>query len=168
MRQWNTIRKVIVAANQADPDDPEPLILFYRSFIAQGIAPTKNAVQGLVTASDAAPQDKGLRMMVAMQMLKDGKVADARNALRPIAFDPHGGEMGEAAGADPRETGMPAGQGRAGRLLQPPRENKSDEDPEADSSAFLRPLPAQQRACDPARRRSRRASRRRGGRGGRG
>jgi tetratricopeptide (TPR) repeat protein len=95
--KWNAIRKAVIAANRADPNHPEPLILFYRSFIAQGTEPTKNAVEGLVTASHAAPQDRGLRMNVAMQMLKDGKAADARRALAPIAFDPHGGRLGEVA-----------------------------------------------------------------------
>ncbi len=95
--KWTDIRKSILAANRADPTDPEPLILFYRSFMAQRAEPTANAVLGLVTASDAAPQDRMLRMQVAHQMLKDGKIDDARRALRPIAFDPHGGKISEAA-----------------------------------------------------------------------
>jgi hypothetical protein len=38
-------------------------------------------------------------MMVAYQMLRDGRPKEARNALIPIAFDPHGGAMGKAAAA---------------------------------------------------------------------
>lgn len=94
---WDGIRRLIVAANRADPDDPEPLILFYRSFGAQGIDATPNATMGLVDAFGVAPQDRGLRMTVAYQMLKDGKAAEARKALAPIAFDPHGGKMAEVA-----------------------------------------------------------------------
>jgi hypothetical protein len=52
---------------------------------------------GLVAALQDAPQDKGLRMMVGFQMLKDGRAEDARNALRPVAFDPHGGDLAKAA-----------------------------------------------------------------------
>ncbi|MBW3630913.1 MAG: hypothetical protein KY464_16680, partial [Gemmatimonadetes bacterium] len=38
-------------------------------------------------------------MMLARQFLIDGKAADARAALAPIAFDPHSGGMGEAVTA---------------------------------------------------------------------
>jgi tetratricopeptide (TPR) repeat protein len=41
--QWAQVRKLIAAANRLDPDDPEPLMLFYRSFSAEGREPTKNA-----------------------------------------------------------------------------------------------------------------------------
>ena len=97
--RWKEVRRMIVAANRADPEDPEPKILFYRSFLAEGIEPTKNATMGLLAALQDAPQDKGLRMTVAFQMLKDGRVDDARNALRPVAFDPHGGGIAKAAAA---------------------------------------------------------------------
>ncbi len=96
---WKDVRKWIVAANRADPDDPEPLILFYSSFAAQQKEPTANATMGLTTAMMAAPEDQDLRMKVAFQMLKDDKAKDARTALAPIAFNPHGGEMAQAASA---------------------------------------------------------------------
>ena len=95
--KWREVRRLIAAANRLDPDDPEPLILFYSSFPAEGIEPTKNAVFGLLTALQLAPQDRSLRMMAAFQLLRDGRSADARNALVPIAFDPHGGGMSKAA-----------------------------------------------------------------------
>jgi Flp pilus assembly protein TadD len=93
---WKEIRRLIATANRADPNDPGPLILFHRSFISQGAAPTRNAVEGLLQAFALAPQDLGLRMNVARQLLIDGKAADARRALAPIAYDPHGGELGQA------------------------------------------------------------------------
>jgi tetratricopeptide (TPR) repeat protein len=96
---WKEVRKAIVAANRADPDDPEPLILFYTSYREQGIEPTANATMGLVRALELAPQDGDLRMMAAYQFLIDGKPKEARSALAPIAFDPHGGKKGEAAAA---------------------------------------------------------------------
>lgn len=97
--KWIEVRKLIANANRLDPDDPEPLILFYSSFAAEGIMPTKNAVLGLTTALQLAPQDRPLRMMVAFQMLRDGRPQDARNALVPVAFDPHGGGISQAAAA---------------------------------------------------------------------
>ena len=96
---WKEVRRLIAQANRADPNDAEPLILFYQSFAAQGVAPTRNAVEGLLQAHELAPQDGGLRLAVARQLLVDGKGAEARRALTPLAFDPHGGEAGQAVAA---------------------------------------------------------------------
>jgi tetratricopeptide (TPR) repeat protein len=93
---WNEVRRRMLAANKADPNDPAPFILFYDSFRAQGIAPTANAVKGLQRAFELAPQDRMLRMRMARQYLVDGKGAEARAILVPLAFDPHGGAMSEA------------------------------------------------------------------------
>ena len=92
-------RKWFVAANKLDPDDPEPLILFYQSFVFGGSAPTANAAMGLKEALALAPYDQGLRMMVAHQYLTEGKGEEARETLIPIAYNPHGGAMAEAARA---------------------------------------------------------------------
>ena len=96
---WKAVRRLIGQANRADPDDPEPLILYYQSFAAQGVAPTALAVDGLLQAFALAPQDGGLRMNTARQLLVDGKAAQARRALAPIAYDPHGGAFGQAVAA---------------------------------------------------------------------
>jgi Flp pilus assembly protein TadD len=96
---WKAVRALIVKANRADPNDPRPLILYYRSFGEQGVAPTRLAVDGLLQAFALAPQDLGLRMNAARQLLVDGKAADARRALAPIAYDPHGGALGQAISA---------------------------------------------------------------------
>ncbi len=94
---WKDVRKWFVAANRAEPEDPEPLMLFYTSFLAEGVRPTANAAIGLERALELAPQDSSLRWMVAQQHLRDGKAAEARAALAPVAFDPHGGKAGELA-----------------------------------------------------------------------
>jgi len=96
---WKAVRRLIGQANRADPNDPEPLILYYRSFGEQGIAPTPLAVDGLLQAFALAPQDLGLRMNAARQLLVDGNAPDARRALAPIAYDPHGGALGQAVAA---------------------------------------------------------------------
>ncbi|HEX8224917.1 MAG TPA: hypothetical protein VF605_13945 [Allosphingosinicella sp.] len=96
---WKEARRLIAQANGADPNDPEPLILFFRSFVEQGVPPTRNAVEGLLQAHELAPQDPGLRMSAARQLLVDGKAAEARAALTPIAYDPHGGPLGQAVTA---------------------------------------------------------------------
>ena len=96
---WKKVRSTIVQANRADPNDPRPLLLYYRSFGEQGIAPTRLAVDGLLRAFALAPQDVGLRMNAARQLLVDGQAAEARRAVTPIAFDPHGGALGQAVAA---------------------------------------------------------------------
>ena len=94
---WKEVRKWFTAANRIEPDDPEPLILFYESFAAAGQQPTANASLGLERALELAPQDARLRMMAAHQFLRDGRSADARAALAPVAFNPHGGGAADDA-----------------------------------------------------------------------
>jgi hypothetical protein len=96
---WKSVRRLIGQANRADPNDPKPLILYYQSFGAQGVGPPALAVDGLLRAFELAPQDLGLRMSAARQLLVDGKAAEARRALAPIAYDPHGGALGQAVAA---------------------------------------------------------------------
>ena len=94
---WKEARKWFLAANKLEPEDPEPLMLYYQSFGAAGEPPTANAAEALKYALVLAPQDPGLRWMTGFQLLVEGKAAEARNALAPLAFDPHGG--GNAARA---------------------------------------------------------------------
>jgi hypothetical protein len=65
--------------------------------IAAGAKPTANAANGLFQALALAPQDDGLCWMAALQHLRDNKPEDARFALAPVAFDPHGGASAKAA-----------------------------------------------------------------------
>lgn len=90
-------RATFIAANSIDKEDPEPLMEYYMAYLGQGIAPTANAVAALHYASDLAPQDLGLRMNSAMMYLVDGKTAEARRALIPIAYNPHGADFAEVA-----------------------------------------------------------------------
>jgi hypothetical protein len=92
-------RKLFIAANRIDTEDPEPLMEFYKSFVQEGIRPTDNAIAALHYASDLAPQDRGLRMNSAAQYLAEGKYSEAKDALTLIAYDPHGGDLGQAARA---------------------------------------------------------------------
>lgn len=84
-------------ANQLDPEDPEPLVAFYRSFIEERARPTANAIAAMHYASSLAPHDMGLRMSSARRHLDDKKPAEARRALIPVAYNPHGGALGEEA-----------------------------------------------------------------------
>lgn len=95
---WKAARRWFTRANRAEPGAPEPLIYFYRSFMDAGEKPTPNAVEGLRSAAALAAEDDGLRLMLGHQMLLDGKGKDAREALAPAAYHPHGGGLAEFAG----------------------------------------------------------------------
>lgn len=82
-------RAIFIAANKIDTEDPEPLKEFYESFQAEGVRPTPNAIAALHYASNLAPQDSGLRMNSAYRYIADGKVAEAKRVLAPLAYDPH-------------------------------------------------------------------------------
>ena len=86
---WRTARHWFVQANQLDPDNPRPLMLFYTSFLAGGLTPTKNAEDGLLSAYADAPFAFDLRMMAASIYLRRGDAKATRVALLPVAYSPH-------------------------------------------------------------------------------
>jgi len=90
-------RNTFISANKIDSEDPEPLADYYEAYAREGRRPTDNAVAALHYASDLAPQDLGLRMNSALAYLQEEKPQDARRALIPIAYDPHGGDFAKVA-----------------------------------------------------------------------
>ena len=95
---WKQVRRWFVRANRAEPGAPDPLIEFYQSFPAEGVKPTPNAVEGLRASAALAPEDQEVRLMLGHQYLEDGKAAEARAALAPAAYSPHGGPVADFAG----------------------------------------------------------------------
>lgn len=93
---WKAVRRWFTQANRLDPDDPRPLIQFYESFAKSGTVPTVNAVTGLKYAFALAPQDRELRLMLGRQLVADGDTKGALRVLKPVAYNPHGGDAGKA------------------------------------------------------------------------
>lgn len=93
---WDQVRLIFAAANRLDTENAEPLILFYRTFSAQGVNPTDNALEGLKYALVLAPQDAKLRLEYVGQMINDSRFGEARGALVPLAFSPHTGKAHDA------------------------------------------------------------------------
>lgn len=91
---WNEVQRRISTANRIDPDDPEPLIDFYESFGMSGRAATRNAIDGLLLAQTAAPEDKSLRIVAARELLRRRDARAARSILAPLASDSHSGALG--------------------------------------------------------------------------
>jgi len=94
---WNGVRDYFLKANKIDPEAAEPLVLFYQSFVDQGVQPTKNAVDGLTYAVALAPQDSKLRMDLIGRLIEDNRLADASKAIVPIAYSPHVGKWHDSA-----------------------------------------------------------------------
>lgn len=97
--RFTVSRRLFIAANNIDKENPEPLALFFQSYLHEGLRPNANAVAALHYASDLAPQDTGLRMNSAIQYLRDGQTAPGRAALASVAYDPHGEEAAKVAQA---------------------------------------------------------------------
>ncbi len=87
--KWKEARSWFIKANRLEPNDAAALLLYYESFLSEGIRPTPNAVRGLERAFELVPQDNELRLHLALQYLADGKLQSARTVLVPLAFDPH-------------------------------------------------------------------------------
>jgi hypothetical protein len=94
---WDDIRGWFIRANHVDPENPEPLMLFYQSYQEAGVTPTASAVKGMLYALVLAPQDDELRLMAVRQLLADGRVAEARTDFAPLAFNPHAREFHDTA-----------------------------------------------------------------------
>jgi len=96
--RWKEARRWFTRANHADTEYAWPLQMFYASFVAAGQVPTTNAQNGLVYAHQLAPFDAGLGMTAAYVLLKQDKAQAAAAVLKPIAYNPHGGNLAQAAG----------------------------------------------------------------------
>ncbi|GGC08166.1 hypothetical protein GCM10011494_28500 [Novosphingobium endophyticum] len=94
---YKRARAPFVALNHRENDHPLPLIYYYRSFVEQGKSPPPLAVSGLIRAVELAPFDLGLRMNLATALIRLGRSDEARIALRPVAFNPHGGALAKSA-----------------------------------------------------------------------
>jgi hypothetical protein len=94
-------RKLALEANAASRDAPRPLVAFFDSFLVAREKPSVDALESLREAVRRVPQDANLRLKLAATLTAMGgrpNQIEAIKALRPVAFDPHGGEASEAAG----------------------------------------------------------------------
>ncbi|WP_230628628.1 tetratricopeptide repeat protein [Sphingomonas sp. Leaf37] len=94
---WKEARSWLLKANKLDPNDAFALLLYYSSFGMAGAKATDNAKAALARAHELVPQDGGLSYAYATQSLYDGRLDDARTALRPLAYSAHSGADNRAA-----------------------------------------------------------------------
>jgi Flp pilus assembly protein TadD len=87
---WSAARRWFLSANKIDTEAPEPLIAYYDSFTAAGVPATPNAQAALLYAYALAPYDSSLRLRAGGVYLRQGKAAEARIAISPVAYDVDG------------------------------------------------------------------------------
>ena len=88
-RHYETARIWLGKANRADLGHPSPLVHFYQTYHAAGVAPPETAVAGLERAFELAPYDSELRVLVARQLLVERRGPLALQVLLPLALSPH-------------------------------------------------------------------------------
>jgi tetratricopeptide (TPR) repeat protein len=86
---WKEARRWFLKANKVDPEHPLPFVLFYDTFGAEGKPVPDSALNGLLRATVLAPQDPSVNMRVGYGLIQAGDLKAARNALGPVAFNPH-------------------------------------------------------------------------------
>lgn len=85
-------RRYFVSANKIDPEDPEPLYLFYRTYRALNAPAPKNAIAALNYAAVLAPRHSYVTIQLVMEHLRHNDLKAAGAALRPLAYSPHAGK----------------------------------------------------------------------------
>lgn len=72
-------------ANRADPDNPLPLIAYYRSFADAGETPPDLAIAALIKSVEAVPAAPAPRLLLGEALMRRGDAARARKVLLPVA-----------------------------------------------------------------------------------
>ncbi|THD37384.1 MAG: hypothetical protein E7773_05015 [Sphingomonas sp.] len=85
--RWAAARRWYLAANKVDTEAPEPLVLFYTSFVEAKEKPTENADNAILYAYQLAPYDPGVRLQAATVLLERDQEKAARIALYPVAYN---------------------------------------------------------------------------------
>lgn len=93
---WTAARAYLITANKVAQDDPMVLIAWYDSFQMQGRKPSQTARDALARAFALAPEVPDLRARYALDLADQGRFDDAISIVQTLAFDPHGGQQGQA------------------------------------------------------------------------
>ena len=82
-------RQQFLAGNRLDKEDPQPLYLYYRTYVDQGIPVTDAARNAVHYAATLAPQDVEVQVRSSIQYIRDNKLAEAKDQIASLAFSPH-------------------------------------------------------------------------------
>ncbi len=89
---WEQVRDHILNANEVDPNYALPLVLYYDSYVAQGVEVPPIAMTGLARAAYLVPQDPEVRVRLGYALLQKGESDAARKVIAPMAYYSHGSE----------------------------------------------------------------------------
>ncbi len=92
---FGAARAAYVAANNANPNHPEALAGYYRTFVLAGETPPEDALIALEKSFELAPFDSETRMTLAHRLLLENRDKEALILLAPITNDPHSGKRAE-------------------------------------------------------------------------
>lgn len=84
--KWQAARRSFLAANKVESENPWPLQAYYESFEEAGEKPSANADNAILYAQALAPFDDSLRIPSTKALLRQGKVAQAKSMLAPVAY----------------------------------------------------------------------------------
>lgn len=83
-------RSWFMKANKADSEDPEPLYLYYRTYRDANVPAPQAAIDALKYAAVLAPRDWKLQIRLGIEYMRQNRLAEAKTALEPVAYQPHG------------------------------------------------------------------------------
>lgn len=89
-------RQAFVRANKVAPNQA-PILFGYAQVQLASAPPSRNVLDVLLLARQLAPQVDEIGLLTASVAMRQGDFVGAENLLKPIAFDPHGGELAAAA-----------------------------------------------------------------------
>lgn len=89
---FSEARRHFMAANRIDPEDPEPLYLYYRTYRAANATAPKQAVEALRYATVLAPRDYYPTIQLVTEYLRQNNLKAASEAIKPLAYLPHAGQ----------------------------------------------------------------------------
>ena len=89
---YKQARGSFLAANKLDPEDPEPLYMYFRSFVDANEAAPASALEAAKYAVVLAPRDYGIAEEVTYELIRQNKLAEAASTIKPIAYMPHYGQ----------------------------------------------------------------------------
>jgi tetratricopeptide (TPR) repeat protein len=90
-------RRLAMAANKQDPNNPLAYVAFYEGFHAAGVPVPANALQGLEAALAKLPNNTRIRQMLVDELASEHRWNAAINVLAPLANSPHESPLRQAA-----------------------------------------------------------------------
>ena len=83
---------MLISANKIDPEDPEPLYFYFRTYADAKVPAPKAALDAARYAVILAPRDFDIAEELTFEYLRQNKLQDAADTIKPIAYLPHYGQ----------------------------------------------------------------------------